>query len=183
MRAWSRCWLRRQSQVREWVLGRKTSVVNGIKLCRRRNFGAGTQDGVKEVEHLCAVNGVVPGNKDEHVAGRDDFFLIVRRCSFFGGRKRMISSGVMSGRSISSMCVLMWSRTGDMREPEKLNEAFRMVCVPVILLRSSAVSYWLGAKATRTWQLLTMLSLRPYSSTIWRMSCVMRYAFRPNPAM
>ena len=39
-----------------------------------------------------------------------------------------------------------------MRDPEKLNDAFRMVCVPVILLRSSAVSYWLGAKATRTWQ-------------------------------
>ena len=73
----------------------------------------------------------------------------------------MISSGVMSGRSISSMCVLMRSRTGDMREPEKLKEAFRIVCVPVILLRSSAVSYWLGAKAMRTWQLLTMLSLAP----------------------
>src|SRR6266550_7687839 len=78
--------------------------------------------------------------------------------SFFGGRKRMISSGVMSGRFISSIWVVTLLRTGDMRDPEKLNDAFRIVCVPVILLRSSAVSYWLGAKATRTWQLLTMLS-------------------------
>ena len=58
------------------MLGRKNSVVNRVKLCRRRNFYAGAQDGVKEVEHLFAVDGVVPRNKDEHVAGRDDFFLI-----------------------------------------------------------------------------------------------------------
>ena len=63
-------------EVREWVLRRKTSVVNGIKLCRRRNFSAGAQDGVKEIEHLCAVDGVVPGNKNEHIAGSNDFFLI-----------------------------------------------------------------------------------------------------------
>ena len=47
---------------------------------------------------------------------------------------------------------------GDMREPENVKEAFLIVWTPAILLSNSAVSYWLGAKATRTWQLLTMLS-------------------------
>ncbi len=76
VRTWSRCWLRRQSRLLEWLLRRKNSVVNRVTLGRRRNFYAGPQDWVKEVKHLFAVDGVVPRNKDEHVAGRDDFFLI-----------------------------------------------------------------------------------------------------------
>ena len=79
-----RCWLRPRGQVRKRVLGRESSVVNGIKLCWRRDFGAGTQDGVKEVEHLRAVNGVVPGNKNQHVAGSDDFFLVSGALFFRG---------------------------------------------------------------------------------------------------
>ena len=52
--------------------------------------------------------------------------------------------------------------------------AFCTVLLPVIFESSSAVSYWLGAYATLTWQFETMLSFGPYSSTICRMSCVMR---------
>jgi len=82
VRSW--CWLRLWGQVGEWVLGRETSVVNGKKLCWRRNLGSGKQDGVKEVEHLRAVNGVVPGNKDKHVTGSNDFFLVSSALFFRG---------------------------------------------------------------------------------------------------
>ncbi len=58
--------------------------MNGIKLGWRRNFGAGTQDGVKEVEHLRAVNRVMSGNKNQHVPGSDDLFLVSGALFFRG---------------------------------------------------------------------------------------------------
>src|ERR1700686_763680 len=80
--AWSRRWFRARCEVWEWVLGRKPSVVNGIKLCRRRDFSPGAQDGIKEIEHLRAVNRVVPGNKNQHIA-RGDYFFLIAAALFF----------------------------------------------------------------------------------------------------
>src|SRR5690349_4672508 len=91
---------------------------------------------------------------------------------FFEGFKRITSSGVINGRSICSTLALMWLAIGARRDPEKLKLAFCTVLVPVIFDSSSAVSYWFGAYATRTWQFETMLSLGPYSSTIWRMTVI-----------
>src|SRR5215469_1694999 len=101
-------------------------------------------------------------------------FSFSRVAFFLGGGRRSTSSGVIRGRSISTTLWLTWFGMGDMREPENEKDAFLMVWMPAILLSNSAVSYWFGAKATRTWQLLTMLSYGPYSSTIWRTSCVIR---------
>ncbi len=50
--------------------------MNGIELCWRRNFCAGTQDGVTKVEHLRPVDRRISRNKNQHVSGSNDFLLV-----------------------------------------------------------------------------------------------------------
>jgi len=84
-----------------------------------RNLCPRLEDRVKEIEHLRSENWILSTHEDEHLTGGDNP-LRGAWPRFLGGRKRITSSGVISGLWILSTLALTWLMTGAKREPLKV---------------------------------------------------------------